>query len=460
MGKNTIFCFRLFCFNAIFIFCTVPASTAQISISKKGTFTHPSWSGQSNIYEVNLRQYTPSSSMKDFEKSLPRLKKMGVDILWFMPITPIGIEDRKASGSELGSYYAARDYKAVNPEFGTMDDWKKLVRHAHSMGFKVITDWMANHSSPDNHWMKDHPGFYAKDSAGNYISPFDWTDTRKLNYANNELRDSMIEAMAFWLKESDIDGFRCDVADGPPVDFWKQCIDSLKKIKHVFMLAESQNPELHVAGFDETYTWAIMEGFIHFYAGKLTLAQVDSIINNNIQVFPKDAYRLYFTTNHDWNSWEGTEFERYGDAYKALAVFTQTMYQSVPLIYSGQEIPNKKRIKFFVKDPIVWNNYNMAPFYSTFLHLRKKNPALAADASYKKLVTANDVAVFAYVREKAGHKVAVILNLSKEPQQFSIKDPSVYGNPMNVFLGAKEKVNATHIFSMEPWGFTVYDYDK
>ena len=167
---------------------------------------------------------------------------------------------------------------------------------------------------------------------------------------------------------------------------------------------------------------------------------------------------MYYTTNHDWNSWEGTEFERYGDAWKALAVFTQTMYQSIPLIYSGQEVPNKKRIKFFVKDPIVWDKYKMAPFYSTFLHLRKKNPALAADASYKKLVTANDVAIFAYVREKAGHKVAVILNLSKEPQRFSIKDPSIYGNPLNIFLGVKETVSATHVFSIEPWGFIVYEY--
>ena len=167
---------------------------------------------------------------------------------------------------------------------------------------------------------------------------------------------------------------------------------------------------------------------------------------------------LFFTTNHDWNSWEGTEFERYGDAYKALAVFTQTMYQSVPLIYSGQEIPNKKRLKFFVKDPIVWDKYEMAPFYSTFLHLRKKNPALAADASYKKLITANDVAIFAYVREKAGHKVAVILNLSNQPQKFTIKDNSIYGNPLNLFSGKKEKINATHVFSVEPWGFIVYDY--
>jgi alpha-amylase len=423
--------------------------------------THPAWSEQSNIYEVNLRQYTPSGSFKDFEKSLPRLKNMGVQILWFMPITPIGIEGRKASESELGSYYAVRDYKAVNPEFGTMQDWKNLVKHAHALGFKVITDWVPNHSSPDNHWIKVHPDFYKKDSVGNFVYRDDWTDTRTLNYANNELRDSMIDAMKFWIKQSNIDGFRCDVAEGPPADFWKQCIDSLKKIKNVFMLAEGEKPELHSAGFDETYTWSVMEAFVRFYAGKNSLAQVDSVINHDIEIFPKNSYRMYYTTNHDWNSWEGTEFERFGDAAKALAVFSQTMYQSVPLIYDGQEIPNKKRIKFFVKDPIPWTGkYQMAPFYKTMLGLRKSNIALAADASYKKLVTGNDIAIFAYVREKAGHKVAVILNLSNQPQQFTIKDKSIYGQPLNVFLSQKEKVSSTHVFSIEPWGFIVYDYNR
>ena len=193
---------------------------------------------------------------------------------------------------------------------------------------------------------------------------------------------------------------------------------------------------------------------------KKTVSQLDSVINHNISIFPKDAYRLYFTTNHDENSWNGTEFEKYGNAYKAFAVFTQTMYQSVPLIYSGQEIPNKRRLKFFTKDPIVWNQYKMAPFYSTLLHLRRKDPALAADASYKKLETGNDLAIFAYVREKAGHKIAVILNLSNQPQQFTINDASIFGNPLNIFLGTKEKVNATHVFSIEPWGYIVYEYNK
>ncbi|MEP6928341.1 MAG: alpha-amylase family glycosyl hydrolase [Ginsengibacter sp.] len=458
MKKNIIHILLSFYLSIFFILCNPGISFSQ-NISKSSVkFSHPSWSGQSNIYEVNLRQFTPSSSIKDFEKSLPRLKKMGVDILWFMPITPIGIEGRKMTSNDLGSYYAVSDYKAVNPEFGTMKDWKALVKHAHILGFKIITDWVPNHTSPDNSWIANHPDFYKRDSTGNTVYDADYTDTRNLNYDNMELRDSMIEAMKFWIKETGIDGFRCDHVDPIPVDFWKHCINELKKIKDVFMLAESQNPDFHLAGFDATYAWEVMEGWIHFYAGKLSLAQEDSIINHNIQVFPKNAYRVFFTTNHDWNSWEGTEFERYGDSYKALAVFTQTMYQSVPLIYDGQEIPNKKRLKFFVKDPIIWDQYKMAPFYNTLLHLRKTNPALAADASYKKLATANDMAIFAYVREKAGHKVAVILNLSKEPQQFTIKEKSIYGNPLNVFLGMKEKVNATHVFSIEPWGFIVYDY--
>jgi|GEM_PF-2128216 len=204
-----------------------------------------------------------------------------------------------------------------------------------------------------------------------------------------------------------------------------------------------------------------MEGWVKFYAGKISLAKQDSIINHNIQAFPKNAYRVFFTTNHDWNSWEGTEFERFGDAYKALAVFTQTMYQSVPLIFNGQEIPNKKRLKFFVKDPIEWGTkLEMAPFYTTLLKLRKSTPALAAGAAYKKIITANDVAIFAYTREKAGKKVAVILNLSNQPQSFTIKDQNIYGQPMNVFMGVKEKVNRTHVFSIEPWGYIVYDYSK
>jgi alpha-amylase len=423
------------------------------------TGTHAAWSAQSNIYEVNLRQYSAAGTIMAFEKDLPRLKDMGVEILWFMPITPIGLEGRKMTEKDLGSYYAVKDYKGFNPEFGTIDDWKAFVKHAHDMGFKVITDWVANHSAPDNHWVKAHPDFYAKDSLGKLIAPFDWTDVRKLNYDNKELRDSMIDAMKFWVNETGIDGFRCDVADEVPVDFWKECITELRKIKPVFMLAEGKKMELYDAGFDETYAWNIMHAMAEVYSGKKSVRQFDSLINADNANYPKTAYRMFFTTNHDENSWNGTEFEKYGDAYKTFAVFSQTMYQSVPLIYNGQEDMNKKRLKFFVKDTIPWEGEKeLAPFYKTLLGLRRSNAALAADASYKKLVSTADSSVFAYQREKDGHKVVVILNLSKQPQKFSIKDASIAGEPLNIFPGTKEKVDAAHQFSIEQWGYIVYDY--
>lgn len=420
---------------------------------------HPSWAAQSNIYEVNLRQYSTAGTINEFAKALPRLKNMGVEVLWFMPITPIGLEGRKMTEKELGSYYAVKDYKAVNPDYGTMDDWKAFVKKAQGMGFKVIVDWVANHSSPDNNWVKTHPQFYAKDSAGNLIPPFDWTDVRKFNYANRELRDSMIAAMKFWLTETGIDGFRCDVAEQVPTDFWKECITELKKVKNVFMLAEGEKPELHTAGFDETYTWSMMHGMKALYKGEWSVKQFDSLIQVYRDSFPADAYRLYFTSNHDENSWNGTEFEKYGDAYKTFAVFTQTMYQSVPLIYSGQETMNTKRLKFFVKDTITWAaETEMSSFYKTMLTLRRSGPALAANASYKRIVTSADSSIFAYQREKDGHKVVVVLNLSKQPQKFTIKDEAVNGNPLNVFSRVKENISSGKEFNLQPWGFTVYSY--
>lgn len=434
---------------------TIIACNAPLKQDKKND---AAWSKQTNIYEVNLRQYTASGSFTDFAKSLPRLKDMGVEILWFMPITPIGIEGRKMTASDLGSYYAVRNYKAVNEEFGTMDEWKTLVKTAQGMGFKVITDWVANHTALDNPWVKTHPGFYVKDSAGKLVSPFDWTDVYKLDYKNNELRDSMIAAMKFWINETGIDGFRCDVAEEVPEDFWKQCIDSLHKIKNVFMLAEGEKPWLHEAGFNETYAWQNMHLMKELYEGKKSLLYFDSVLAHNISIYPKNAARLYFTTNHDENSWNGTEYEKYGDAAKAFAVFTQTIYQSIPLIYSGQEEPNKKRLKFFVKDTIEWKQYAMEPFYKTLLYLRKSNPALAYDAAYKKLITTSDTAVFAFLRQNSSHKVLVVLNFSSKPQKFYINDAAINGEPENIFLGKPEKLSDKVTFSLAPWDYLVYDY--
>lgn len=224
------------------------------------------------------------------------------------------------------------------------------------------------------------------------------------------------------------------------------------------MLAESEDPKFHDAGFDATYAWNIMWATVEVAQGKQRLKFMDSVLHHNFSTFPKNAERMYFTTNHDENSWNGTEFEKYGDAYKAFAVFTQTMYESIPLIYSGQEEPNKKRLKFFVRDPIQWGKYQMAPFYSTLLHLRSRNPALAADAAYQRIETGNNNAIFAYLRQKGKHRVLVVLNLSSEPQSFIIDDQLSFGKVTNVFTDKKMKLYRDQVFTMTPWDYRVYEY--
>lgn len=421
-----------------FIISIFSATGQQVSPS---LFPHPDWSLQSNIYEVNVRQYTPEGTFKAFEKHLPRLKKMGVEILWFMPITPIGIKGRKMTEAELGSYYAVRDYKAVNPEFGSLEDFKSLVKKAHKMGFKVITDWVANHTALDNKWTQTRPDFYVKDSSGNFVSPFDWTDVLKLDYRNKVLWDSMTYAMKWWISNTGIDGFRCDVAEEVGPDFWKYNIAELKKIKNVFMLAEGQAPWCHEVGFDATYQWDAMRQMQDVTSGKITIKEFLATLEKDISKYPVDAQRMYFTTNHDENSWNGTEFEKYGDAAQALAVLTQTMYQSIPLVYSGQEAGNRKRLKFFVKDSISWESLPYASFYQTLLRLRRANQALSADAEWKIIPTSKEKSILAFERLKGNDRVFVFLNLSGSETAFQLMSSNVEGVMKNVFTGSREKIS-------------------
>ncbi len=419
---------------------------------------HPDWIVQSNIYEVNVRQYTKEGTFNAFAASLPRLKEMGVDILWFMPITPISKVDRKGV---LGSYYAVQDYKAINPEFGNMEDWKALVKKCHDMGFKVVTDWVPNHTGGDNGWLTRHPDFFTHDSTGKIIPAFDWSDTRDLNYDNHEMRDSMIAAMKFWLTESDIDGFRCDVAGEIPMDFWNDCIHELKKIKNVFMLAEGDKGVLHKAGFDATYPWDMFQTMKRVAAGERNALSIDSVLARQDSSFPAGAIRMYFTSNHDENSWNKSDYGTFpGPKHAPFAVFTQTMRNSLPLIYSGQEEPVLDSIRFFYKDPIKFGQYKRAPFYKKLLALRKSTPALATDASFQKVNMGDEKAIYAYTREKGGHKVLVVLNFSAKPQTISISDSSLEGAPMNVFMGTKEKLKKGNSFGIEPWGFIIYNYDS
>jgi alpha-amylase len=421
------------------------------------TASLPDWALQSNIYEVNVRQYTKEGTFNAFASSLPRLKAMGVEILWFMPITPISVVDRKG---KLGSYYAVQDYTAINPEYGNMQDWKALVQKAHELGFKVITDWVPNHTGADNGWLTRHPDFYTKGKDGKPIPAFDWTDTRDLNYDNKELRDSMIAAMKFWLIESDIDGFRCDVAGEVPDDFWKQCITELKKVKDVFMLAEGDKGVLHRDGFNATYAWDMFASLKRIAAGQTNAMAIDTVLKRQDSSFPAGAISMYFTSNHDENSWNKADYGTMpGAKHAPFAVFTQTMRSSIPLIYSGQEEPVLDSISFFYKNAIHFGKYKRAPFYKTLLGLRASTPALATDASFKKVSVGDDKAVYAYIREKGGHKIAVILNLTNMEQTITINDRLLLGNPQNVFMEVHEPITAGYSFKLAPWDYEVYNYD-
>jgi glycosidase len=416
------------------------------------------WAHTTNIYEVNVRQYTPEGTFNAFAKHLPRLKDMGVQTMWFMPITPISLLNRKGT---LGSYYACSDYMAVNPEFGTLADFRRLVNKAHKLGLKVMIDWVANHTGWDHVWTKSNPGFFSKDEEGNFRPPFpDWEDVIHLNYENKELRKAMIEAMKFWVKESDIDGFRCDMAHLVPLDFWKDARTELDTGKRLFWFAETEEVSYHEV-FDATYAWELLHTLEKYWKHETDINGIDSVLFKYSSFFPDTALRVFFTSNHDENSHSGTEYERMGDAAIPFAVFC-TIWNSIPLIYSGQELPLKdKRLDFFDKDLIPWTNEcGLNSFYKTLLNLRQTNPALrAGDKNVKtyRLETSDNTHVFAYLKQIDQREVLVILNLSAADITGVIIGDVVSGEYKNVFNGSIADLSTQKIFELKKWEYLVYE---
>lgn len=426
---------------------------------------YPEWVKNAVIYEVNVRQYTPEGTFKAFSSHLGRLKELGVDILWFMPIHPIGLEKRKVPDGmkeSLGSYYSVQDYKGINPEFGTEADFKELVAKAHEMGFKVIIDWVANHSAWDNPWIKEHPEWYVQDSAGNIQSAFDWTDVAKLNYANQDMRKAMIESMKYWIEKCDIDGFRCDVAGEVPVDFWDTARIELEKVKPMFMLAENEDkPELFVKAFDAAYGWSMSNGvFVNVAKGKETAEAIFRQQAKNDSTMPVDAFKMNFITNHDENSWNGTASEKFGDGENAFAILTYTM-PGMPLIYSGQEAGLNHRLQFFIKDSINWNLKDFSGFYKTLNALKHENEALWNAPYGGTLVPLenNDPSkILSFMREKGDHKVVAILNLSAEKMTVKLKDSKADGEYTDVFSKAKFTLNSSNLdLTLQPWGYLIME---
>ena len=402
----------------IALFFTGFLSLLMISCSgeKKliSTVEHPEWIKNAVIYEVNTRQFSVDGKFASVEKELPRLKSLGVDVLWFMPITPIGIEARKGS---LGSYYSVKDYKAVNPEFGTIDDFKSLVAKAHELGMKVIIDWVANHTSRDAAWINNKE-WYVMDSTGtNPVAPFDWTDVAKLNYDNKEMRSAMKEAMIFWIKEANIDGFRCDVAEHVPVDFWEDAFSEIKKVKNdVFMLAEAENPELQKNTFNAYYAWHLHHIMNNIAQGKATADTLRKYFTESVKRFPSNTIPFNFTSNHDENSWKGSEHERMGGYAKQMAVFTYVA-PGIPLIYNGQEAGFNRRLLFFEKDSIDWKrDTSYTKLYQELYKLRKENPVLNAPDNYNFEEINTDKPSSAYVmqRKSGSNSVISIFNFSTD----------------------------------------------
>jgi glycosidase len=416
---------------------------------------HPKWSYSANIYEINLRQYTPEGTFGAFLKHLPRLKDMGIKILWFMPVTPISLLGRLGS---LGSYYAVKNYTETNQEYGTLDDFKNLVNEAHKLDFKVIIDWVANHSGNDNIWITEYPEFYCYDTNHQIIHPDGWADVSKLNYDIPELRKTMIEAMKFWIEECNIDGYRCDMAHLVPLDFWVEAKKVLCQIKEdLFWLGECEEPDYHEV-FDATYTWRWMHASEEFYHGRMNVQSLLTVLYKSVTEFPCIGFRAYFTSNHDENSWNGTEYEKYGDAAKLMAVFCCT-WNGIPMIYSGQETANKKRLKFFDKDPIEWDGkFELHDFYKTLLIVHSSNEALRAgdpDILTKIVSHPDDPQIFSYLRKNGNHQVLVALNCSSAEINFQVKE--VHGVFRNVFGG--RDVNFDHEGSvfLRGWDFLVFE---
>lgn len=443
-------------------------ASAAPALPAPTTVDHADWSRNAVIYEVNVRQYTPEGTFSSFARQLPRLRDLGVDILWLMPIHPISELNRKGT---LGSYYAVADYKAVNPEFGTLDDFKKLVDEAHALGMKVIIDWVPNHTGCDNIWVSAHPEYYARNEKGEMFGPFDWTDTYKLDYSRPDTRAAMIDAMSFWLTDANIDGFRCDVAGQVPVDFWNEARPALDKAaegRPVFMLAEATEPELMEHCFDMDYNWpmkdlfseiAATSGQYSFIAPGQTAprqfkeahaADIVKLLESQEGQYPQDSYMMNMTSNHDLNSWEGTEFERLGSLARAFAVLSYTL-PGMPVIYTGQEVGLNRALEFFEKDeaPEWGSKPAMTEFYTTLNGLKHSRPELAAGRLGGKVevfpTDSQDLLVFS--RRRGTHETIVAVNLGTKGELLTFRGatPADKG-AVNVFTGAPASLPA----SLEP----------
>lgn len=434
------------------------ACSKQQPVEKESTATvvgFPEKIADATIYEVNIRQHTKEGTLNAFAKDLPRLKDLGVQVLWIMPVQPIGIKNRK---EPLGSYYSIRDYKDVNPEFGTQEDFRNLVNRAHELGLYIILDWVPNHTAWDNPWIAEHPDFYARDSKGEIAHEADWTDIALLDHHNPGTRAAMIDAMKFWVTEFDIDGFRCDHAGHEiPLYFWEEARAAIDPLKDLFWLAEWDGARMHLT-FDGTYSWQLLGLQDALGQGKANANDLAKWIQTDMHEYGRKPFRMTMITNHDENSWHGTEFERYGDGVKTMAAFIFTAY-GIPMLYSGQEVGLNKRLKFFEKDSIDWSDpQGLQPFYKKLVALHRDNEALWAGeyGGIPVRINGEDPNVYAFQRVKGQNRVIGIMNFSNQAQQLKLKDKSLAGNYKDYLSEKQFELSAEKALMLEPWQYLVF----
>ncbi|VUD61928.1 Alpha-amylase 2 [Thalassocella blandensis] len=429
----------------------------QFSSTPYVRFEHEAWTQDAVIYQINTRQFSKEGTFNAVQQQLPRLKELGVEILWFMPIHPIGEMHRKG---KLGSPYAVKDYFTVNPEFGTEEDFKALVQAAHAQGFKVILDWVANHTAWDNVVREAHPDWYSKNDEGQLHSTpwFDWDDIVELDYSQPDLRQYMTEAMLYWVREYDVDGYRADAAGFVPLDFWETATAELRKIKPVFMLAEWENRDLHAFAFDASYSWTWWDVMHDIAQGKKDVSALFGYYAWDVKYYPENAYRMLYVTNHDKNSWDGTEFEIFGDAVEAVTVLS-FVSKGIPLIYNGQEAGNAKRLAFFERDPIHWQTHPHEKLLKALIDLKKKQPALwnghfGGVVQQVKNTLPNQV--LSFYRQVEGSKVLVVVNLSAQAVKVGFSSSSFAGRYETFGSGKKVELNVGDEFDMKAWEYRVF----
>ena len=437
---------------------TVPKAAQAISFNPEPyiKLQHPEWSRNAAVYQINTRQFTPEGTFKAAEAQLPRLSAMGVDILWLMPIHPIGEVNRKGT---LGSPYSVKDYFGVNPEFGSEQDFRDFVTAAHAQGMYVILDWVANHSAWDNPLVEEHPEWYSRDWKGEYHPTpwWDWTDIIDFDYSQPELREYMTGAMSYWVREFDVDGYRCDVAGYVPLDFWESTRQALDAIKPVFMLAEWEARDLHARAFDMTYGWSWTGPARDIALGKSPATALIDFYVKTGEAWPADAYRLLGTSNHDYNAWEGTAHEHFGDNLEAMTVLS-VVGTGVPMVYNGQEAGNDRRLAFFEKDPIVWREDPMASLYTQLFSLLEENTALwHGDVGGKmiRIWTDKTDQVFSFTRENSNDKVLVLINFSDAALDATLIDGPAEGSYTDYFSQQAISVSLGDSISIPAHGWRV-----